>query len=407
MKYSGTTSTSVTGTPSSPESRFVKNRKAHKIFHYIAGAIIIFTVYFNLRFLFINQRKILNVNMEVSESNSIQAPPKRVVQEEIEDDDSQILEEGMLPSCKDKWSGMFDPYSYGFINLPKDMQPLPPFTSGDAPICSLNSSADSPIPVILISKGRSGSSSTWQVMSRLTGHCFKCEEYPGENHKYQEGLLSRNTPTNNGNWILGYLCSQQKAFKNKRGIIGFKWKPDFFSDTVLNGLRMIAHYTNPQIKIILSRRNALDVILSISKHEYMNEHKQEMRSFAHCSSIDTICIEAHKKFGSGLYIPVEHLLNKLIYMSNFESKLDDYLEEFNVSHIKVTYEKLYYSKDAEEWMRIFRFIGRGPRSKLTKSLVEKAMQHVGTSNSFHNETIKNYEEVRDTLVGTQFETLLH
>ena len=90
--------------------------------------------------------------MEVSESNSIQAPPKRVVQEEIEDDDSQILEEGMLPSCKDKWSGMFDPYSSGFINPPKDMQPLPPFTSGDAPICSLNSSADSPIPVILISK---------------------------------------------------------------------------------------------------------------------------------------------------------------------------------------------------------------------------------------------------------------
>ena len=79
-------------------------------------------------------------------------------------------EETELPSCSGKL--YVNPSLLKLKRTPKETPPLPPFTSGQPPIYRLESSSQLPIPVILTSLGRSGSSSTWQVMSRLTGHCF-------------------------------------------------------------------------------------------------------------------------------------------------------------------------------------------------------------------------------------------
>ena len=84
------------------------------------------------------------------------------------------------------------------------------------------------------------------------------------------------------------------------------------------------------------------------------------------------------------------------------------MDQSKVSLIKVLYELLYYSKNAEKWFRIFRFLGRGPGFHLTKEQVEIAMETVATSNKpSHNVSISNYKEVRDVLKGTEFESLLH
>jgi hypothetical protein len=59
--------------------------------------------------------------------------------------------------------------------------PLLPFKSGSAaaPICHLDPSPDAPVPVILLSLGRSGSGSTWDAMGTLTGEATQSEEYTG------------------------------------------------------------------------------------------------------------------------------------------------------------------------------------------------------------------------------------
>jgi len=339
-----------------------------------------------------------------------------------------------LPSCKTKgkknqWKEIYNASNTSFSRPESDtlLLPPPPFTSGDPPICSLESSTSSPIPVILIAKGRSGTSSTWQVLSRLTGHCFECQEYTGSDTASSFDFFSRVGENDNGNWIKGYLCNQQTAFKDKGGIIGFKWKPFSygkihndsqvkFSDSMLDGLRMIAHHRSPKIRVIRLTRNLLDVRLSQKKHwfmtKFLNETAEGKRQ-AHCAPNNTECIKKHEKFstglrGEGLHIPTKNLIYKLGRMLALEDVFDRHLNELQVPHIHVSYEKLFYGDDAEEWMRIFRFLGRGPGSDLSRDLVHEAMEHVGTSsNSLHKDSMENYEEVRNILMGSKFEYLLH
>jgi len=305
----------------------------------------------------------------------------------------------------------------GILGFHYGTKPLQPFDSGDPPICRLEASPSSPIPVILISLGRSGTKVMWQVISRLTGHCLFTQEYTGSNPKDSRSFFSGIKLGDNGNWVLRYLCAQQQKFKEKGGIIGFKWKPNKHSfgkihEKSNDGLRMIGQYTNPQIKVITSSRNLLDVYLSTLKHrklKYQNNAGEDSGvKLDHCLQDDMKCINAHKNVGSNIYLPLDTLLYELHDRSARNTEVDLQLKLFNVTHIKVSYEELFESNDAEEWMRIFRFLGRGPGFHLTKEQVEIAMETVATSNKpSHNVSISNYKEVRDVLKGTEFESLLH
>ena len=176
---------------------------------------------------------------------------------------------------------------------------------------------------------------------------------------------------------------------------------------------MIAHYTdppfldNPQIKIISSKRNMLDVLLSRIKHDRMNKVANLKVRIPRCRLDDVECLKIHKDFGTGLRVPIEDLLEKLKKLHKYQKKSENVLKDLRVPHIKVSYEKLFNDDISKEWEKIFRFIGRGPIHNLSKELLEKAMEHVGTSSPFHNVTILSDEEVRDILVGTSFEKLLH
>ena len=140
----------------------------------------------------------------------------------------------------------------------------------------------------------------------------------------------------------------------------------------------------------------------------MNEiEKQTGKHLAHCSQDDKECINAHKKLGSSIYVTLDTLLDNLRSLSKNGIMVDKFLKEFNLSHIKVSYEKLYQSNDTEEWMRIFWFIGRGPGSNLSKERLKISLESVFTSQPFHYLPIPNYKEVRDILIGTEFESLLY
>jgi hypothetical protein len=85
----------------------------------------------------------------------------------------------------------------------------------------------------------------------------------------------------------------------------------------------------------------------------------------------------------------------------------DRLRDLKVKFITVSYEKLYDTDDAEEWIRIFEFLQRGPSAGLSIDDVRATFSMASThSKGGRNETIENYAEVEHTLVGTEFEHLL-
>jgi phosphoglycolate phosphatase-like HAD superfamily hydrolase len=130
---------------------------------------------------------------------------------------------------------------------------------------------------------------------------------------------------------------------------------------------------------------------------------QEFKLSAHCHS--TECQEKHLK--KQLKLPTDELLRTLEEMTTQDAQVDRILKQLDVPYIQVSFEKLYYSDSAEEWMRIFRFLGVGPTQGLTMEEVNAAMKHLSTSNPKHEDTLKNYDEVASVLKGTEFEELLH
>ena len=90
-----------------------------------------------------------------------------------------------------------------------------------------------------------------------------------------------------------------------------------------------------------------------------------------------------------------------------EEKVDTLLSKMDVPTIHVSFEKLFLAgRDKSEWTRIFDFLGLGTSKNWTYDDIELA-SHAATSIPFHNVTLSNYEEVRDILAGTEFESLLH
>jgi len=254
-----------------------------------------------------------------------------------------------------------------------------------------------PQPYILMSLGRSGTSSTAQVIGSLTGYDTPCQEYTGKDTHDSKLFFNQNTGTK---WLTTYLCEMQKKYK-KAAVIGFKWKPypnAIYLPSSQEGLKLMAIQDNPQIKVVRSKRNLVDVYLSRKKHE--NDVA------AHCTVGNTTCIKMHKESAVGLTIDTEDLLSFLKYTTTEEEKVDDMLEELGVPHIMVSYENLYNADNAEEWMRIFRFLGKGPTEKLTMKIVQKAMNHVSTSVP-QSKSMSNYDEVANSLKGTSYENLLH
>lgn len=139
-------------------------------------------------------------------------------------------------------------------------------TNLDRPLpCKLRSS---PAPMILMSLGRSGTSSMYQVMSTLASDGdanHKIVEYTGsgtsKSNKFFEGIPSSDV---SGDWLVKYICREQRRNRNA-GIVGFKWKPFeniFTSEKAMQGLELLARLKDPQIKVVRSRRNLLDVMIS-------------------------------------------------------------------------------------------------------------------------------------------------
>lgn len=260
-----------------------------------------------------------------------------------------------------------------------------------------------PVPFILLTLGRSGSGSTWQIIGNLTGQETPSEELTGSSSRMSEKFFASLSSQNDSRWMLDNLCSKQQKYP-LAGAVGFKWKPfpaTFFGQPAKAALETVALSDSPQIRVIRNRRNLLDIVISSYKHERANVK-------AHCLRGDKRCLLRHQKFGTGLVLPTKELLNRLKTLSDAEDRVDRMLEEMEVPHVQVTYERLYYGgDDTSEWTKIFRFLGRGPSEGISRAQLEGAMHLVATHNPSQKSTLANFEAVSKVLTGTKFEDLLH
>ena len=261
-----------------------------------------------------------------------------------------------------------------------------------------------PQSVVLMSLGRSGSSSTWQVLGSLTGQETKSVEYTGSSQEESIRFFEKIGPNDGGLWVLKYMCFVQRLFPDA-GVVGFKWKPNrsiLSMDASVNGLRLLGKLTNPSIKVVRSRRNLLDVLISRYKHKRSTSNVP-----AHCRVGDAECLERQLKAGLGVELPTYKLIGLLKTLTKEENDVDKRLKEYGVPRTSASFEKLYYSEDASEWRKILQFL-RPEAAKQIGSIsdVRKAMTHQATSHPSHRKTIRNFDEVRKILNGTKFEKLL-
>ena len=281
-------------------------------------------------------------------------------------------------------------------------QPLPENDSDDIRNCL---DPNGPQPVILMSLGRSGSSSTWQVIGNLTGQETKSVEYTGSTRKESIEFFNKIGPNDGGRWIMKYMCFMQRLFPTA-GVVGFKWKPNrsiLTMDASVNGLRALGKLKEPYvIKVVRSRRNLLDVLISRYKHKRSTENVP-----AHCTVGDKECLNRQLKAGIGVELPGHKIVRLLNTLTAEENEVDKQLKTLGVPRIHASFEKLYYGDDANEWKKIVRFLIGANGQELTMDKVRSAMKHASTSHPSHRITIQNFEEIRSLLNGTKYEKLLH
>ena len=267
-------------------------------------------------------------------------------------------------------------------------------------------------PTILISLGRSGSSATWQLMSGMTGnYTFRATEDTGSSTESSVHLFTEVLePDSDGKcWIQDFLCRHQRDNRVRAegglptaGLYGFKWKPyasTFGSMKSIEALRWLSR--NPHVKVVVNRRNPLDVIISRYKH-------RDRRVAAHCAVGDVDCSELHRNAKPTLSTKRGRLVNLIGDIIEESDNADRLLDDLRVPHVDVSYERLYLAPDiAVEWRRLFSFLGVGRSDEgLTSTDLISRMEHQATSDRSIRGKVRNYEEVEEILRGTEYEKFL-
>lgn len=281
------------------------------------------------------------------------------------------------------------------------------------PGCELRS--EGPLPVMLMALGRSGSSITWETMSALTGKRNTAYEITGGNFAKTAAYFDKleQDPSKGHDWAIDRLCKIRKYREDAQGagISGFQWKPytnGFDHKYGIEGLKKIAEHRDSTIYVVYLRRNPIDCRLSNNLRHERSKLRGSSKIAAHSTVGDEACIKKFSAYDHGHVFPVGNELLEWLRQEKLDySKIKGMLRYLKVEFITVSYEKLYDTDDAEEWMRIFKFLQRGPSAGLSIDNVRATFRMASTrSKGGWNDTIENYAEVEHTLVGTEFERLL-
>jgi hypothetical protein len=279
------------------------------------------------------------------------------------------------------------------------------------PSCEFYPEQDnSPIPVLFLIAGRSGSSNTWLTLSKLAGgkRSEAMETFGSGPEEVRMFFNSMKSEEEGSWWLNEHLCEVTKL-RCKSAIAGIQWKPyvDSWTTPSAKGvLKQIARHnandksTKPKIRVLYVTRNPIDVLISREKH-------RNGFSNSHCPANDEICLNRHKAASKDLVLPTENLVQLLQESANQVDLVQTTLKDFGIDYYKTTYEKLYDSEDPEEWMKIFRYFGRGPMQGLTLDEIHEAFPMARTTSVSRETLLSNYGEVKEFLKDTKFEFVLN
>merc|ERR1711907_732407 len=186
----------------------------------------------------------------------------------------------------------------------------------------------------------------------------------------------------------------------------------------------------PPVRVLRSRRNPIDVVLSRHKHDV------NKALGPHCKGDDPNFIkECLKQYDVGKQtIPnVNEFYKKALKLWNQENEVDSLLREMKIPTAFVTYDALFYpanEKEGEyEWNRALRFARGGPirpedvdatgggggvstdnnrdhHWKTWKDIQGSMKFAATTSSRNHKDLISNWEEFREKIAGTPLEQFL-
>lgn len=278
-------------------------------------------------------------------------------------------------------------------------------------LCNLE--GPGPLPVILMTYGRSGSAVTWQAMSALAGgDVINAQEYTGMGPQDRINFFAKHIDET---WAEELFCNERRKHPGA-GIIGTKWKPGTLElltqpPGALGALVWMREHADTT-RLVRTIRNPLDVQISTHKHKLAKQSPTQNRLRAHCDMANNerkeACVRDHLKTGTGMELKTDGLVEELQSLLEMEQGIDRFLKALQVPFVSVTYEDLYYPQDglATTWMQIFGFLGIGPSTNLTMQQVENAITMMPTHGAHHNETLSNYEEVKQTLEDGGLEAML-
>ena len=172
----------------------------------------------------------------------------------------------------------------------------------------------------------------------------------------------------------------------------------------VGALEEMSKHQDPTIRVIHLTRNPIDRRISNERHTGSTGSNNVP---AHCAIGDNQCIRKHTMHSKNVTLPTNNELIMLIE-SDFRNRNDvrNIVVSAGVQYLPVSYEKLFYSHSAAEWVRIFQFLGMGPISNLTMDKVRENFSMTSTSSRKHEDMISNYHAVKESLRGRPYYNLL-
>ena len=284
-------------------------------------------------------------------------------------------------------------------------------------------------PVILIAMGRSGSSVTWDTLSRMTGTPTEAEEFTGSKHESSNDFFENHIPSHVGSqWALRRLCELQHKHTVDAvgaGIVGFQWKP--FANTwthpyATGALDELMRYnqqqqttnSNNKIRILHLIRNPMDKLISNLRHQKSNNQLGP-----HCSVGDDECLKQFDKIGKVELPTGPELIKGLRQSNNQGNRIHGQLQRLfsnTTSYHFVSYESLYEEPNTttclNTWKGVVEFLGFDTVANSLTTL-EDVTRHFsmaktssGSEENSRKRVISNYDTVVESLKGTDFEHLV-
>mmetsp|Transcript_2212 Transcript_2212/g.4697 ORF Transcript_2212/g.4697 Transcript_2212/m.4697 type:complete len:289 (+) Transcript_2212:74-940(+) len=242
--------------------------------------------------------------------------------------------------------------------------------------------------VIVISRGRSGSSRMCELVARVIG------ESPTSlrTELFGSGLVDMMKVKDPLAMAVQFLAKAQQHST----WAGFKYKPVYFD----SGYAKFTQWMGQSgVRVVFNSRNPLDELVSLAKQEVIRGD-----SHYHCKVGDKRCAAVVDK--ARVHLSTETLIDNIRQIYNETNAELARFEQYNVSYIAVCYEDLNTGTSArqfEQMKRIATFLG------ISRVLTQYVLHSntVSTAPKKQADAIANYPDVVRTLTGTEYQSLLH